>query len=155
MSDTTKDRLRSQAIGFVFQQFQILGHRSARENIELKLTIARTPHAERAKMIDHPLETVGLGHRANSTARNLSGGEKQRLAIARAIVNRPQLILADEPTGNLDATNADLVLDLLDDFSTAGIAVVVITHSDRTAAWSHRNVYIHDGVLSNERQVLH
>ncbi|WP_029069045.1 ABC transporter ATP-binding protein [Jonesia quinghaiensis] len=148
MPARTKDRLRSQAIGFVFQQFQILGHRTTRENIDLKLSIARIPHAKRAALVDDALEKVGLTHRATSQARNLSGGEKQRLAIARAIVNRPQLLLADEPTGNLDARNTDLVLSLLDDFSAAGIAVVVITHSDRTAAWSHRNVFIYDGVLS-------
>lgn len=148
MSSRARDRLRAHTIGFVFQQFQILGHRTARENIALKLAIAKTANHSRAQLIDQALETVGLSHRADSQARNLSGGEKQRLAIARAIVNRPQLILADEPTGNLDAANTELVLELLDSFSQQGIAVVVITHSDRTAQWSDRNVYIRDGILS-------
>lgn len=149
MPARTKDHLRSQAIGFVFQQFHILGHRTTRENIDLKLSIARTPTTTRTRLIDEALDKVGLTHRTHSHARNLSGGEKQRLAIARAIVNKPQIVLADEPTGNLDARNTDLILTLLDDFSAAGIAIVVITHSDRTAAWSHRNVYIHDGVLTD------
>lgn len=149
MKPGSKDKFRAQSIGFIFQQFQVLGHRTARENVDLKLAITGISRSKRNDLVMHALDTVGLSHRVDSPARNLSGGEKQRLAIARAIVNNPPIILADEPTGNLDSANTELVLNLLDGFASSGIAVVVITHSDRTSQWSQRNVYINDGVLSN------
>lgn len=149
MSSYKRDKLRAQSIGFVFQQFQILGHRTSYENIGLKLAISRTRKVERDSLINSALQRVGLSHRAHSVARNLSGGEKQRLAIARAIVNTPQILLADEPTGNLDSRNTEMVLDLLDGFAEQGIAVVTITHSERLVKWSDRNVYIDEGVLTD------
>jgi len=147
MSRRERDRIRRDSIGFVFQAYHVLGHRTVSENVLLKLTTARVPAASRARLVDDALGVVGLADLAGAVGRTLSGGEKQRLAIARAVVLRPRIMLADEPTGNLDAGNADAVLALLTDLAETGIAVVVITHDPRTAAWADRVVELDAGVL--------
>jgi putative ABC transport system ATP-binding protein len=131
-----RDRLRSELLGFVFQAYHVLGHRTVRENVHLKLATARVPTRGRHELVDAALDRVGLSHRADALGRNLSGGEKQRLAIARAVVGGPQVLLADEPTGNLDDDNAAMVLALLDDLARSGVTVVVITHDTRIGAWA-------------------
>ena len=140
-----RDRLRATALGFVFQAYHVIGHRTVRENVLLKLTTVGTPAAHRTAMIEGVLDRVGLSHRIDALGRNLSGGEKQRLAVARAVVTNPLIVLADEPTGNLDDDNARAILDLLDGLARAGIAVVVITHDTRTADWADRVLHMEDG----------
>ena len=145
LSGRRKDRLRAETLGFVFQDYHVLGHRTVTENLELKLAINAMPVEERAAMIDAVLESVGLTERAKALTRLLSGGEKQRLAIARAIISHPQVLLADEPTGNLDEANARVVLDLFDEQAARDVAVVVITHDERISSWADRVVHLRDG----------
>lgn len=147
MSRGERDRFRRDSIGFVFQAYHVLSHRTVSENVLLKLTTARVPAAARARLVEDALGVVGLAELSGAVGRTLSGGEKQRLAIARAVVLRPQIVLADEPTGNLDAGNADAVLALLTDLAESKIAVVVITHDPRTAAWADSVVELGAGVL--------
>ncbi|MFI9486980.1 ABC transporter ATP-binding protein [Promicromonospora sp. NPDC052451] len=140
-----RDQLRTDAIGFVFQDSHVLGHRTVRENLGIKLAINRVPTDQRDGRVRSSLERVGLVHRIDAPGRLLSGGEKQRLAIARAIVTQPSVILADEPTGNLDPANSDVVLGLFDEQAQTGVAVVVITHDMRIAAWADRAVTLESG----------
>lgn len=145
LDERRRDHLRRRALGFVFQDAHVLGQRTVAENLTVKLATARVPRAERASRIADSLARVGLSHRRDAAGRLLSGGEKQRLAIARAILTSPAVILADEPTGNLDGTNSQVVRDLFDEQACAGVAVVVITHDDRVAAWADRSVILQDG----------
>lgn len=140
-----RDALRAASIGFIFQESHVLGSRSVAHNVWLGLMAAGVPRTDRAALIDAVLQRVGLDHRTHSLGRLLSGGEKQRLAVARAVVTAPELILADEPTGNLDDVNASRVLELLDEQAERGVAVVVITHDERTARWADRTLRLVDG----------
>jgi putative ABC transport system ATP-binding protein len=146
-SGAARDALRARSIGFVFQESHVLGHRTVAENVWLKLTASGVPRSERAEQVTRVLRRVGLEHREHALGRLLSGGEKQRLAVARAVVTRPQVLLADEPTGNLDDSNAANVLDLFDEQAAAGVAVVVITHDPRTARWADRTTHLIDGTI--------
>lgn len=141
-----RDHLRGKEIGFVFQDYHVLHSRTVRENLELKLAITR--EEERAERISAALEMVGLSHREHSEARLLSGGEKQRLAIARAIINNPGLILADEPTGNLDRYNSERALDIL---AAHNAAIVIITHDDSLVEWADTGYLLTDGTLEKIR----
>jgi putative ABC transport system ATP-binding protein len=143
-----RDALRRDAIGFVFQAYHVLGNRSCWDNVHLKLATARTEARDRSRLIASALESVGLLDHADAPARLLSGGEKQRLAIARAVVTAPSLLLADEPTGNLDPDTSSEVLGLLDSLAASGIAVVVITHDASTARWADRVVELREGRLA-------
>jgi ABC-type lipoprotein export system ATPase subunit len=140
-----RDRMRAERLGFVFQSYHVLGRRTVTENVMLKLTTARVGVANREDLTRSAIENVGLSHRAHALGQTLSGGEKQRLAVARAIVTTPPVLLADEPTGNLDDTNARAVLDLFDEQARRDVAVIVITHDDRTARWADRVVELKDG----------
>jgi putative ABC transport system ATP-binding protein len=142
-----QDRLRRELIGFIFQSYHVLPHRTVEENVLLKLAIAGTAVEARAALTASALDRVGMSHLCGALARNLSGGEKQRLAIARAIVNNPRLVLADEPTGNLDDANARNVFELLDQMADEGIAVVVISHDQRTTSWANRSGRLVRGIL--------
>jgi putative ABC transport system ATP-binding protein len=146
MSNRERDRLRSTEIGFVFQSHHIISHRTAAQNLDLKLDILAVPAADRAPMIERALAEVGMLGHLHAQGRTLSGGEKQRLALARAIVAQPSVILADEPTGNLDDGNSTDVLGLLSREAARGAAVVVITHDTRIGAWADRSVMLADGV---------
>lgn len=145
VTGTRRDRLRSRTLGFVFQDYHILGHRTVVENVELKLAINDLPRRERGPLVAAALERVGLSHRRHAPGRLLSGGEKQRLAIARAVVAGPAVLLADEPTGNLDDANAERVLGVFDELVTTGVTVVVITHDRRLSDWADRAVVLKDG----------
>ena len=151
LHERRRDRLRRRALGFVFQDAHVLGQRTVAENLTVKLATARVPRAERAPRIADSLERVGLSHRAGAAGRLLSGGEKQRLAVARAILTSPAVILADEPTGNLDEVNSRVVRDLFDEQARLGVAVVVITHDDRVATWADRSVTLYDGTFTEVR----
>jgi ABC-type lipoprotein export system ATPase subunit len=141
-------RLRRQRIGNIFQFFHLLPTLTAAENIELPLQLNAMPYSERLQRLDALLQRVSLTHRAAALPAELSGGEMQRVAIARAVAHRPALILADEPTGNLDSTTGAQVLDLLREVSEeAGAAVLMVTHSEEAARSCHRVLRMRDGQL--------
>ncbi len=142
--------LRRQRIGSVFQFFHLLPTLTAAENIELPLQLNAVPRAERERRVGALLQRVGIAHRARALPSELSGGEMQRVAIARAVVHQPALILADEPTGNLDSTTGAQVLDLLREVSEeAGAAVLMVTHSEEAARSCHRVLRMLDGHLQD------
>lgn len=142
-----RDRMRATTLGFVFQEHHILGHRTVAENLEIALAVTGVPARARAERAATALGHVRLTGRQHSLGRLLSGGEKQRLAVARAMLTGPRVLLADEPTGNLDPDNAANVLELFDQQAAAGVAVVVITHDARVAAWADRAVRLTAGHL--------
>jgi len=145
-------RLRRESIGTVFQFFHLLPTLSVAENVELPLQLIGVPSPERMRRVGALLDRVGLGGRADALPGQLSGGEMQRAAIARALAHRPRLLLADEPTGNLDSANGASVLALLREMTDeAGAALVLVTHSEEAAAICHRVVHLRDGrIVSQE-----
>ena len=147
LNDTQLARLRNTQIGFVFQQFQLLPRTSATDNVALPLVYAGLGRAERVERARAALSAVGLGHRLTHQPNELSGGEQQRVAIARALVTDPRLILADEPTGNLDTATGDDVMALLEALNAdRGVALVVITHDPDIAGRAPRQIRLRDGV---------
>jgi putative ABC transport system ATP-binding protein len=147
-------RVRNEFIGFVFQNFNLLARTSAAENVELPLIYAKVPPAERHKRAKEALERVGLAHRAGHHPSQLSGGQQQRVAIARALVTNPPLILADEPTGNLDSATSIEIMKLLTALQKSGMTIVFVTHEPDIAAYAGRKLLLKDGVvISDERQV--
>jgi putative ABC transport system ATP-binding protein len=146
-------RVRNEFIGFVFQNFNLLTRTSALENVELPLIYAKVPPAERHKRARESLERVGLGHRAGHHPAQLSGGQQQRVAIARALVTRPPLILADEPTGNLDSATSEEIMRLLAELQASGMTIIFVTHEHDIAAYAERKLLLKDGaVISDERR---
>jgi putative ABC transport system ATP-binding protein len=146
-------KVRNEFIGFVFQNFNLLSRTSALENVELPLIYAKVPPSERHKRAKDSLERVGLGHRAGHTPSQLSGGQQQRVAIARALVTRPPLILADEPTGNLDSATSVEIMKLLTELQQSGMTIVFVTHEADIAAYAARKLLLKDGaVISDLRQ---
>ncbi len=146
-------RVRNEFIGFVFQNFNLLSRTTAAENVELPLIYARVPPAERHRRAKEALERVGLAHRAGHTPSQLSGGQQQRVAIARALVTQPPLILADEPTGNLDSATSTEIMKLLRDLQASGMTIVFVTHEPDIAAYAARKLLLKDGaVVSDQRQ---
>ncbi|MBC6450249.1 ABC transporter ATP-binding protein [Actinokineospora sp. HBU206404] len=137
--------LRNRKIGFVFQSFNLIPRTTALSNVELPLVYAGMARKHRRERARAALDLVGIGHRADHTPTQLSGGEQQRVAIARALVTAPTLVLADEPTGNLDSRNSADVLAVFDRLNTAGRTIVMITHEADVAAHAHRTVRVHDG----------
>ncbi|MEV7660500.1 ATP-binding cassette domain-containing protein [Paenarthrobacter sp. NPDC089316] len=148
LTERQRNELRSETIGFVFQNSYLLPHEPAALNAALGLRIQGVPLSQRSAMVSKILEQFGLSHRALVQARLLSGGERQRLAIARAMATSPRILLADEPTGNLDSANTSLVIDDLRSAANRGVAIVVITHDERVAAAADRRLSLTDGVLS-------
>ena len=147
-------RVRNRTIGFVFQSFNLIPRTSAVKNVELPLMYAGVPRRERRRRALDALAAVGLADRAQHTPTQLSGGQQQRVAVARAIVGEPALVLADEPTGNLDSRSTHDVLRVLADLHDAGRTVVVITHEHDVAGWAGRTVVMHDGrVVADDAQV--
>ncbi|MET7807188.1 ABC transporter ATP-binding protein [Micromonospora chersina] len=151
LTDRETAALRAQRIGFVFQAFHLMPHRSATENVAMALLYRGTTQAHRRKAAHEALDRVGLGHRLEALPTEMSGGERQRVAVARALAAQPALLLCDEPTGNLDSESAELVLDLIDSLRQDGLTVLMITHDERVAARGSRRVEIEDGVLSELR----
>ncbi|MDE3188323.1 MAG: ABC transporter ATP-binding protein [Acidobacteriota bacterium] len=150
-SDRELSRVRSQKIGFVFQSFNLLPRTSALENVQLPMIYAdRPPSRQRAVAA---LARVGLEHRQRHFASELSGGEQQRVAIARALINDPALILADEPTGNLDEAAGDVVMNLLGELSREGRTIVMVTHDPDIAAHGNRTLFLRDGVVCEKEAV--
>ncbi|HWL88012.1 MAG TPA: ABC transporter ATP-binding protein [Polyangiaceae bacterium] len=153
MSKIELAEVRSQVLGFVFQNFNLLSRTSALENVELPLLYQRIRSAERHRRARHALERVGLGSRVDHHPNQLSGGQQQRVAIARALVTEPKLILADEPTGNLDSRTSEEVMNLFQELGRSGITIAVVTHEPDIAAYASRVVVVRDGhILSDTRQ---
>jgi putative ABC transport system ATP-binding protein len=144
--------LRNHTVGFVFQSFHLLARTSALDNVALPLIYAGVRAGERRRRAAATLDLVGLGHRREHRPNQLSGGEQQRVAIARALVTEPAVLLADEPTGNLDTASGQAVLSLLEEFNVErGVAVVVVTHDREVAARAHRGITMQDGEIVGER----
>jgi putative ABC transport system ATP-binding protein len=145
LSDSELTRLRLTRLGFIFQRFHLLPVLTARENVELPMAEAGVPRGVRQERALELLSYVGLAHRAGHRATQLSGGEMQRVAVARALANRPVLLLADEPTGELDAATGEEILMLFDRLSADGTTLVVVTHDERLAAKAGRVIHMLDG----------
>jgi putative ABC transport system ATP-binding protein len=141
-------QLRNEVIGFVFQSFHLLARTSARDNVALPLIYRGIRRAQRRRRAEEMLERVGLSHRFDHRPNQLSGGEQQRVAIARALVTEPSVLLADEPTGNLDSTSGAAVLALLEELNAErGVALAVVTHDAAVAARAHRQITMRDGII--------
>jgi putative ABC transport system ATP-binding protein len=147
--------LRAHRIGFVFQSFHLLPYRTAAENVALAQMYSGSPRNGRRAAAVSALREVGLGHRVNALPVTMSGGERQRVAVARALVNRPSLLLCDEPTGNLDSASSDLVMDHIDGLHASGFTIMIITHDPGVAARAQRLVRICDGRLTPVPAVDH
>jgi putative ABC transport system ATP-binding protein len=143
-------KLRREHIGFVFQSFNLIDDLSVAENVEVALLYRGVAGGERKRRVAEALERVGMGHRARHRPQQLSGGQQQRVAVARALVSEPRLILADEPTGNLDTANGDEVMRLLTEAAEAGVTVVMVTHSLVHAAVAQRTIKLLDGRVVSE-----
>jgi putative ABC transport system ATP-binding protein len=143
-------RIRNREIGFVFQSFNLIGDLTVYENVELPLTYRGMPAAERGEKVKAALERVGMGHRARHLPGQLSGGQQQRVAVARALVGQPSILLADEPTGNLDSRNGEAVMDLLRELHRAGSTICMVTHDPRFTLYAERAVHLFDGRVVDE-----
>ncbi len=150
LSEDELAAVRNQTIGFVFQAFQLLARTSAVDNVGMPLVYRGVRRAERRRRAQEALERVGMGHRLGHTPNQLSGGEQQRVAIARALVGDPQVLLADEPTGNLDTRTGDEVMALLEGLNDSGVAVVLVTHDLEVAERARRQVRVRDGLLEQD-----
>ena len=142
--------LRKRNIGFVFQSFNLIDELTVFENVELPLIYLGVDSAERKKRVDVVLDKMQIMHRRNHFPQQLSGGQQQRVAVARAVVNNPKLILADEPTGNLDSSNGNEVMQLLTELNEQGTTIVMVTHSEHDARYSHRIIRMLDGQTVTE-----
>jgi putative ABC transport system ATP-binding protein len=145
-------RIRNREIGFIFQSFNLIGDLTVYENVELPLTYRGTPQAERKERTLQALERVGMGHRAKHYPSQLSGGQQQRVAVARALVGAPSIMLADEPTGNLDSKNGEAVMGLLRELNRAGSTLCIVTHDARFARHADRAIHLFDGRVVEESQ---
>lgn len=152
-SEKQRNTLRKGTLGFVFQSFNLIDELTVYENIELPLLYMGLPSAERKKRVQEALDRMAIAHRAKHFPQQLSGGQQQRTAIARAVVMRPKLILADEPTGNLDSKNGIEVMNLLSELHKEGTTIVMVTHSQRDAGYADRIINLFDGKVMTEVNV--
>jgi len=143
-------RIRNREIGFIFQAFNLIGDLTVYENVELPLTYRNMPGKERKSHVMEALERVGMSHRVKHYPSQLSGGQQQRVAVARALVGSPSILLADEPTGNLDSANGEAVMQLLSDLHRTGATVCMVTHDPRYARTAERNIRLFDGRIVEE-----
>ncbi|MFU0831883.1 MAG: Lipoprotein-releasing system ATP-binding protein LolD [Oscillospiraceae bacterium] len=152
LSESKLTQIRNRKIGFIFQNFNLLGGQDALENVELPLFYRKIPRSERRALAQEALEQVGLGSRMHHRPAQMSGGQQQRVAIARAIAAKPPIILADEPTGNLDSRSGSEVMEILHSLHRSGRTVVLITHDDRIADTADRVIQIQDGKIIGEKK---
>jgi len=144
-------RIRNREIGFIFQAFNLIGDLTVFENVELPLTYRHVPAAQRKEMVREALEKVGMSHRQKYYPSQLSGGQQQRVAVARALVGEPLILLADEPTGNLDSANGEAVIEILRGLHRLGSTICMVTHDPRYAGYADRTVRIFDGRVVEEQ----
>jgi putative ABC transport system ATP-binding protein len=147
LSSSERAEIRNRDVGFVFQSFNLIGDLTVYENVELPLTYRGMGSAERRELVDAALARVGMEHRANHLPSQLSGGQQQRVAVARAVAGRPSILLADEPTGNLDSTNGEAVMNLLRDLHRSGTTLCMVTHDPRYALQADRVIELFDGAI--------
>ena len=145
-----RSRIRNREIGFIFQSLNLIGDLNVYENVELPLTYRGMPAAERKQRVHNSLERVGMNHRTKHYPSQLSGGQQQRVAVARALAGSPSILLADEPTGNLDSRNAEAVMDLLRDLHREGATICMVTHDPRFARHADRQIHLFDGRVVEE-----
>jgi putative ABC transport system ATP-binding protein len=143
-------RIRNREIGFIFQAFNLIGDLTVYENVELPLTYRGMGSAERKKRVHEALERVGMSHRVKHYPSQLSGGQQQRVAVARALVGDPSILLADEPTGNLDSANGEAVMELLRELHRGGATICIVTHDPRYARHAERSIHLFDGRIVEE-----
>ncbi len=143
--------LRNKAIGFIFQNFNLIGEMSVSENVELPLIYRDVPYSERKLLVKEALERVEMDHREGHLPSQLSGGQQQRVAVARALVGKPRILLADEPTGNLDSKNGEAVMELLSELHQQGSTVCVVTHNEHYNSMVKRVVFLFDGRIVDEK----
>jgi len=151
LKETERTQLRKGNIGFVFQSFNLIDNMTVYENVEMPLTYLKIKASERKRMIMEVLERLKIGHRTKHFPQQLSGGQQQRVALARAVVINPKLILADEPTGNLDSKNGMEVMNLLTELNREGTTIIMVTHSDRDSNYAHRVINLFDGKIVMEK----
>ncbi len=149
MKEADRTKLRRGRIGFVFQSFNLIDELTVEENIDLQLKYLNLSKAERKQRVLKILRQVNMSHRAKHYPQQLSGGQQQRVAIARAVVGKPRIILADEPTGNLDSKHGKEIMELLTQLNAEGTTIVMVTHSQRDAAYAHRTINLLDGEVVN------
>lgn len=153
LDDNELAEIRNRKIGFVFQTFNLLPRSTALHNVELPLIYAGMPSHKRRERAEETLESVGLGDRMTHKPNELSGGQRQRVAVARALANNPSIILADEPTGNLDSKTGVEIMQLLSDLHTQGNTIILVTHEEDIAAHAHRIVRLFDGKIASDEKV--
>ncbi|MCB7480530.1 ABC transporter ATP-binding protein [Christiangramia sediminis] len=153
-NERQRAKLRKHNIGFVFQSFNLIDELSVFENVELPLIYTGVKPAERKEKVHEVLEKMQIMHRRKHFPQQLSGGQQQRVAVARAVVNNPKMILADEPTGNLDSSNGNEVMDLLTELNEAGTTIIMVTHSEHDAKFSHRIIRMLDGQKVTENVLV-
>jgi putative ABC transport system ATP-binding protein len=144
-------RVRNREIGFIFQAFNLIGDLTVYENVELPLTYRGMPSSERRKRVQEALDKVGMAHRMKHYPSQLSGGQQQRVAVARALGGQPSILLADEPTGNLDSKNGEAVMDLLRELHREGATICMVTHDPRYARYAERTIHLFDGRIVDEQ----
>jgi len=150
LNPVQRARVRNREIGFIFQAFNLIGDLTVYENVELPLTYRGMKGADRKKRVFESLERVGMGHRAKHLPSQLSGGQQQRVAVARAVAGEPSILLADEPTGNLDSKNGEAVMDLLGELHRTGATICIVTHDTRYASHAKRTIHLFDGRVVEE-----
>src|SRR6059036_2096682 len=152
LSPADRAHVRNKHIGFIFQSFNLIGDLTVFENVELPLTYRGMAPDERRKRVEQALERVGMSHRARHMPGQLSGGQQQRVAVARAVAGDPLILLADEPTGNLDSTNGEAVMELLRELHRGGATICMVTHDPRYAAHADRSIHLFDGRVVEEQR---
>jgi putative ABC transport system ATP-binding protein len=154
LSFSDRARIRNREIGFIFQAFNLIGDLTVYENVELPLTYRGMAAKERKDRVQEALERVGMAHRMKHYPSQLSGGQQQRVAVARAVVGKPSILLADEPTGNLDSKNSETVMDLLAELHKDGATICMVTHDPRFARYAERTIHLFDGRVVEEEEGL-
>jgi putative ABC transport system ATP-binding protein len=151
LKEKGKSKARKENIGFIFQNFNLIDELSVYDNIELPLIYNKVPSSERKKKVEAIADKLGISHRLKHYPQQLSGGQQQRVAVARALINDPKIILADEPTGNLDSKNGNEVMELLTDLHSNGATILMVTHSEYDASFSQKTILMKDGIILSEK----
>jgi len=153
LNEKERSEVRKKKIGFIFQNFNLIDELTVFENIELPLLYNKVSSSERKKRVNELIEKIGISHRSSHYPQQLSGGQQQRVAVARALITKPPLILADEPTGNLDSSHGNEVMELMCELNEAGTTIVMVTHSAHDASYSNRIINLLDGQIVSEKKI--